>query len=85
MWNHAGTDVVWTCGCASWARWSAAARSAKWRGALRSARRAALKLMQRVRATGSVALATLAAIAGPLLEPNEADLRGLVAATPDIT
>ena len=36
---------------------------------------AADKLMQRVRATGS------AALAGPLLEPHEADLRGLVAAT----
>ena len=46
---------------------------------------AAIKLMQRVRATGSTALARFGGHRRPLLEPHEADLRRLVAATPDIT
>jgi transposase len=47
---------------------------------------AAIKLMQRVRATGSSA--TPARCGGhrrPLLAPHEADLRRLVTATPDLT
>ena len=46
---------------------------------------AAIKLMQRVRATGSAAPARYGGQRRPLLEPHEADLRRLVAATPDIT
>jgi transposase len=46
---------------------------------------AAIKLIQRVRATGSAASARFGGHRRPLLEPHEADLGGLVAATPDIT
>ena len=46
---------------------------------------AAIKLIQRVRATGSAAPARFGGHRRPLLAPHEADLRGLVAATPDIT
>jgi putative transposase len=45
---------------------------------------AAIKLM-RVRVTGSAAPARCGGHRRPLLAPHEADLRGLVAATPDIT
>jgi transposase len=46
---------------------------------------AAIKLMQRVRATGSPAPARYGGHRRPLLEPHEAELRALVEATPDIT
>jgi len=46
---------------------------------------AAIKLMQRVRATGSVAPARYGGYRRPLLAPHEATLRRLVAATPDLT
>ena len=46
---------------------------------------AAIKLMQRVRATGSAAPARYRGHRRPLLAPHEADLRRLVEATPDIT
>lgn len=46
---------------------------------------AAIKWMQRVRTTGSVAPARYGGHRRPLLEPYEADLERLVAATPDIT
>ena len=46
---------------------------------------AAIKLIQRVRATGSAAPARFGGHRRALLAPHEADLRGLVAATPDIT
>ena len=46
---------------------------------------AAIKLMQRVRATGSAAPDRYGGHRRPLLEPHEAELRGLVEATPDIT
>jgi transposase len=46
---------------------------------------AAIKLMQRVRATGSAAPARLGGQRRSLLAPHESDLRRLVAATPDIT
>jgi transposase len=46
---------------------------------------AAIKLMQRVRATGSAAPARYGGHRRPLLGPHEADLRRLVEATPDIT
>ena len=46
---------------------------------------AAIKLMQRVRATGSVAPSRSSGHRRPRLEPHEVDLRELVAATPDIT
>ena len=46
---------------------------------------AAIKLMQRVRATGSAAPARYGGHRRPLLGSHEADLRQLVAATPDIT
>jgi transposase len=46
---------------------------------------AAIKLMQRVRATGSAAPARYGGHRRPLLAPHEAELRGLVEATPDIT
>jgi transposase len=46
---------------------------------------AAIKLMQRVRTTGSVAPSRFGGHRRPLLAPHEADLRGLVAARPDIT
>jgi putative transposase len=46
---------------------------------------AAIKLMQRVRATGSAAPARYGGHRRPVLGPHEADLKGLVAATPDIT
>ena len=46
---------------------------------------AAIKLMQRVRATGSPAPARYGGHRRPLLAPYEADLRRLVEATPDIT
>jgi transposase len=45
----------------------------------------AIKLMQRVRATGSAAPARSGGYRRPLLKPHEADLRRLVEATPDIT
>ena len=46
---------------------------------------AAIKLMQRVRATGSPAPARFGGHRRPLLAPHEADLERLVATTPDIT
>jgi len=46
---------------------------------------AAIKLMQRVRATGSAAPDRYGGHRRPLLAPHEADLRRLVEATPDIT
>jgi transposase len=46
---------------------------------------AAIKLMQRVRATGSPAPARYGGHRRPFLAPHEAELRGLVEATPDIT
>ena len=46
---------------------------------------AAIKLMQRVRATGSAAPARYGGHRRPLLAPHETELRGLVEATPDIT
>jgi putative transposase len=46
---------------------------------------AAIKLVQRVRATGSAAPARYGGHRRPLLERHEAELRKLVAATPDIT
>ena len=46
---------------------------------------AAIKLMQRVRTTGSAAPARYGGHRRPLLAPYEADLKALVAATPDIT
>jgi transposase len=46
---------------------------------------AAIKLMQRVRATGSAAPARYGGHRRPVLEPCQTDLKGLVAATPDIT
>jgi putative transposase len=46
---------------------------------------AAIKLMQRVRTTGSAAPARYGGHRRPLLEPYEAELRGLIEATPDIT
>jgi transposase len=46
---------------------------------------AAIKLMQRVRATGSPAPARYGGHRRPLLAPYEADLERLVEATPDIT
>ena len=46
---------------------------------------AAIKLMQRVRATGSAAPARHGGHRRPLLAPHEADLRRLVEATPDLT
>jgi transposase len=46
---------------------------------------AAIKLMQRVRATGSPAPARYGGHRRPLLGLHEAELRGLVEATPDIT
>jgi transposase len=46
---------------------------------------AAIKLMQRVRATGSAAPDRYGGHRRPLLEPHEADLKRLLEATPDIT
>ena len=46
---------------------------------------AAIKMMQRVRTTGSAAPARYDGHRRPLLEPYEADLKGLVEATPDMT
>jgi transposase len=46
---------------------------------------AAIKLMQRVRTTGSAAPARYGGHRRPLLEAYEADLKQLVEATPDIT
>ena len=46
---------------------------------------AAIKLMQRVRATGSAAPARYGGHRRPVLEPYQADLKRLVEATPDIT
>jgi transposase len=46
---------------------------------------AAIKLMQRVRATGSAAPVRYGGHRRPVLEPHEADLRRLVEATPDLT
>jgi transposase len=46
---------------------------------------AAIKLMQRVRTTGSAAPDRYGGHRRPLLEPHEADLRRLVETTPDIT
>jgi transposase len=46
---------------------------------------AAIKLMQRVRRTGSPAPARFGGHRRPLLAPHEGDLRRLVAATPDLT
>ena len=46
---------------------------------------AAIKLMQRVRTTGSAAPARYGGHRRPVLQPHEADLRRLVAATPDLT
>ena len=46
---------------------------------------AAIKLMQRVRTTGSAAPARFGGHRRPLLAPYEGELRGLIVATPDIT
>jgi transposase len=46
---------------------------------------AAIKLMQRVRATGSAAPARYGGHWRPVLAPRAADLRRLVEATPDLT
>jgi hypothetical protein len=46
---------------------------------------AAIKLMQRVRSTGSAAPARYCGHRRPRLEPHEADLRRLVETIPDIT
>jgi transposase len=46
---------------------------------------AAIKLMQRVRATGGAAPARYGGHRRPLLEAYEADLKQLVQATPDLT
>jgi transposase len=46
---------------------------------------AAIKLMQRVRATGSAAPERYGGYRRPVLAPHAADLRRLVEATPDIT
>ena len=46
---------------------------------------AAIKLMQRVRSTGSAAPARFGGHRRPLLAPHEGDLRRLVEARPDIT
>jgi transposase len=46
---------------------------------------AAIKLMQRVRTSGSAAPDRYGGHRRPLLEPHEADLRRLVEVTPDIT
>jgi putative transposase len=46
---------------------------------------AAIKLMQRVHTTGSAAPARYGGHRRSLLEPYEADLAALVAATPDLT
>jgi transposase len=46
---------------------------------------AAIKLMQRVRATGSAAPERYGGHRRRVLEPHDADLRRLVEATPDIT
>jgi transposase len=46
---------------------------------------AAIKLMQRVRTTGSAVPDRYGGHRRPLLEPHEADPRRLVEATPDIT
>jgi len=46
---------------------------------------AAIKLMQRVRATGSAAPERYGGYRRPVLAPHEADLRRLVEARPDIT
>jgi transposase len=46
---------------------------------------AAVKLMQRLRATGSVAPERCGGHRRPKLEPHEAELRELVEATPDLT
>jgi transposase len=46
---------------------------------------AAIKLMQRVRRTGSVAPDRYGGYRRPLLEPHEAELRSIVARKPDIT
>jgi putative transposase len=46
---------------------------------------AAIKLMQRVRATGSPAPARYGGHRRPLLQPYEAELKRVVEATPDIT
>jgi transposase len=46
---------------------------------------AAIKLMQRLRATGSAAPARYGGYRRPILEPYAADLQGLAAAVPDAT
>ena len=46
---------------------------------------AAIKLMQRVRATGSARPAPVGGHRPRLLAPYDADLQGLIAATPDLT
>jgi transposase len=46
---------------------------------------AAIKLMQRVRTTGSAAPDRYGGHRRPLLEPHEADLRRLIETAPDIT
>jgi putative transposase len=46
---------------------------------------AAIKLMQRVRATGSALPARFGGHRRPLLAPYEADIRRLLEATPDLT
>lgn len=45
----------------------------------------AVKLMQRVRATGSAKPAKYGGYRRPVLEPYEAELRAMVEATPDVT
>jgi len=80
--------------CRHRSRWTAAADGAGGRGgsSIRAdARRfavspsAAIKLMQRARATGSAAPERYGGCRRPILAPHEADLRRLVEATPDIT
>ena len=46
---------------------------------------AAIKLMQRVRTTGSAAPARFGGHRRPLLQPHESDLHRLVEASPDLT
>ena len=83
MWGHAGTDVI---GPATADRAGGRGRQLDLR-----ARRfavsppAAIKLMQRVRTTGSAAPARFGGHRRPLLAPHEADLRRLIVASPDLT
>ena len=84
MWDHAGTDVI---GPAAADRGRGRARQLDSPGgaAVCGQPVGGIKLIQRVRATGSAAPARFGGHRRALLAPHEADLRGLVAATPDIT